>query len=124
MVSVAFHTRGHAGATLRRLGSRPIGVRVTHGRRRLLAPFQGDIDKQASCILVTVMGELDISTAPQLADALDSTLDASDAPVVVNLHLWDFIDSTGLSVLVRAYKRLDERGQAFSIVCPPEKLEV
>ena len=54
-------------------------------------------------------GELDISTAPDLQDAL---AELTDAPrrVVVDLSDLEFCDSTGLSVFVRAKNSTDDAG--------------
>src|SRR3954451_18117942 len=59
------------------------GMSPTNTRgRRPVAPFGVDIGKQESCILVTVTGELDISTAPQLEQALAENATQSDMPLV------------------------------------------
>ena len=54
---------------------------------------------------VTVSGELDAYTAPQLRKVLDEVLDGSIASVVVDLRGTSFIDSTGLGVLVGAARK-------------------
>jgi anti-anti-sigma factor len=56
--------------------------------------------------LVKVTGEIDASTAPTLGQALDSAIDRGMRTVVVDAAGITFIDSSGLSVLVAAHKRL------------------
>jgi anti-sigma B factor antagonist len=55
---------------------------------------------------VQVGGELDLDTARQLAESMD----ALAGLVVVDLADVTFIDSTGLSVLLREHRRLDDSG--------------
>ena len=54
---------------------------------------------------VTVSGELDAYTAPQLRKVLDEILDGSVGTLVVDLAATSFIDSTGLGVLVGAARK-------------------
>jgi anti-sigma B factor antagonist len=68
--------------------------------------------------LVAVKGEIDIATSPRLIAALnDAVTDSSDA-VIVDLAGVEFMDSTGLALLVRAHRRLRGRGRGFAVVCP------
>jgi anti-anti-sigma factor len=64
--------------------------------------------------VVTVTGEHDLSTAPELQRRLDAALH-SGAPVAVDLLQTTFIDSTVLRVLICAREQADERGVGFSI---------
>ena len=67
---------------------------------------------------VRLLGELDMSTAPQLRDHLVRL--ASDGAGVVTLDLSDlaFIDSTGLSVLITALKHLRQQGGDLALRSP------
>jgi anti-sigma B factor antagonist len=56
--------------------------------------------------VVAVRGELDLYTAPRLWDALDSAIAGKPHELVIDLSNVTFVDSSGLSVLVRAHKRL------------------
>ena len=55
-------------------------------------------------------GELDLATAPQLAEAF------ADGPIVLDLGGLDFIDSTGLATLISEGRRRTERGSPFILV--------
>jgi anti-sigma B factor antagonist len=55
---------------------------------------------------MSVRGELDLSTSPQLGDALRQELDRGRA-VLLDLSEVAFIDSTGLNTLVEALRSCD-----------------
>jgi anti-sigma B factor antagonist len=67
--------------------------------------------------VVLIRGELDLATAPDLERVLTEHLDA-ERDVVVDLRELDFMDSTGLRVLVAAHARVRD-GQRFLVVRPP-----
>lgn len=66
-----------------------------------------------------VRGEVDISTAPQLTATLDAAIRESGGAFVVDLCDVAFLDSSGVSVLVRARAVLGREERALVIVCPP-----
>jgi anti-sigma B factor antagonist len=70
------------------------------------------------CELLAVEGEIDIATSPRLIAALNEAVTDSDLSVIVDLGAVDFMDSTGLALLVRAQRRLSRRGRGFAVVCP------
>ena len=64
-----------------------------------------------------VVGELDVSTAPVLAAALDP-LPAGNGDVVLDLGGVEFIDSSALSVLVRVHQAADATDRRVRITHP------
>jgi anti-sigma B factor antagonist len=66
-----------------------------------------------------LVGELDVASAPALRERLAEVATRGGGPLVVDLTDLNFIDSTGLSVLLNAKRRLTRRGRGFAIVCPP-----
>ncbi len=65
--------------------------------------------------MLSLRGELDLASAPLLHSELDSSEIAAAAVVVLDLQELEFIDSTGLRVLLTAYERSRERGQSFAV---------
>jgi anti-sigma B factor antagonist len=55
----------------------------------------------------TVRGELDMNTAPELEQKLDDALEDADSSIMLDLCECEFIDSTGIALIVRAWQRLD-----------------
>jgi anti-sigma B factor antagonist len=68
--------------------------------------------------LLAVRGEIDIATSPRLIAALNELVTDSASAVVVDLTAVEFMDSTGLALLVRAQRRMRKRGRGFAVVCP------
>jgi anti-sigma B factor antagonist len=68
--------------------------------------------------LLAIGGELDIATAPRLIAALNQAFATLERPLVLDLSGVDFMDSTGLALLMNAYRRVKRGGQGFAIVCP------
>ena len=55
----------------------------------------------------TVRGELDMHTAPELERLLEDALGDQDASILLDLSGCEFIDSTGIALIVRCWQRLD-----------------
>jgi anti-sigma B factor antagonist len=60
--------------------------------------------------VISVHGELDLDTAPQLEAPLDAAMSAGESSIVIDLSDCEFIDSTGIAVIVRAWQRLSGNG--------------
>jgi anti-sigma B factor antagonist len=73
-------------------------------------------------VVVDVRGEVDVYTSPKLRERLVALVNDGALRVVVNLDGVDFIDSTGLGVLVGVLKRLRARGGSLSLVCGQDGL--
>lgn len=76
----------------------------------------GDLEQGARTI--SVRGELDLSTAPELEGALDQALESGEGSVLIDLSECEFIDSTGIALIVRAWQRLHggDNGRAL-VIC-------
>ena len=69
-------------------------------------------------VVVSVAGELDMATAPQLQDQITDLLDRGRNRLVFDLTDVSFCDSTGLSVFVRAKNSCDESGGVVRLAAP------
>jgi anti-sigma B factor antagonist len=72
--------------------------------------------------VVEVGGEVDVYTAPRLRDRLNEVVGSGQRHLVVDLTKVDFLDSTGIGVLVGVYRRLVRTDGSLVLVCPHEKL--
>ncbi len=72
--------------------------------------------------LLLVEGELDIATAPRLISVMNSAVQEALRSLVPDLSDVEFMDSTGLALLINAHRRLARRSKGFAVVCPPGHL--
>ncbi len=82
-------------------------------------PFRVELRPERERILVVPVGELDLSTVDELRTELEDTLAADWRTVVLDLRGLSFVDSTGLSLLVRSHQRYQEQGVDFAIIEDP-----
>ena len=61
---------------------------------------------------VTLAGEIDAHTAPALAEAIHGI----DGDVEIEMSGVEFVDSSGLRVLIDAHQHVDERGDHLRLV--------
>ena len=67
---------------------------------------------------VAVRGEIELATAPELTAALDEAIRRTSGLFVVDLSTVGFLDSTGISCLVRARALLGADDRALVLICP------
>lgn len=72
--------------------------------------------------IIEVGGEVDVYTAPKLREAVVNAVEAGRVRLIVDVQQVDFLDSTGLGVLVGALKRVRGEGGSLDIVCSQERL--
>lgn len=72
--------------------------------------------------LVTVEGALDLRTASRLADVLQPLLLTSGQRVLVDLSGVAFLDSTGLTCLIAAYRTARNTGARLALIAPGERV--
>lgn len=74
-------------------------------------PFQVESQELEDGIRVfAIHGELDMNTTPDLESELDQALTDSSASLMLDLSQCEFIDSTGIALIVRIWKQLDGNG--------------
>jgi anti-sigma B factor antagonist len=65
--------------------------------------------------VVTLTGELDMATAPDLAAVLDSVVKGGPGDVIIDLSALSFIDSSGIAVLVTGQQELIQQERRLSL---------
>lgn len=78
--------------------------------------FNVNVRKEGAAAVVAVVGELDLASGPELESQLDQLTPPDTQLVVVDLRQLDFMDSTGLSIIVRAHQRLAGEGCEMGLV--------
>jgi stage II sporulation protein AA (anti-sigma F factor antagonist) len=74
-----------------------------------------DVRTEHDRVVVALHGELDLVGAPLLESEVESAAVESAPMVVLDLEDLQFIDSSGLRVILSAHERARERGQAFAL---------
>ncbi|MDP9388902.1 MAG: STAS domain-containing protein [Actinomycetota bacterium] len=81
-----------------------------------------DVTDHGSTTVLTVRGEVDVYTAPRLREKLVELVSQGKHNIVVDLEAVDFLDSTGLGVLVGGLKRLRSHDGDLSLVCTQHRI--
>lgn len=68
--------------------------------------FAMSTEERGGSVVVTLAGEIDLYTAPELKQELLRLIDGGARSIVVDLTATSFIDSTTLGVLISGVKRL------------------
>jgi anti-sigma B factor antagonist len=72
--------------------------------------------------VVAVGGEIDVYTAPKLREQLVDLVNAGRYHLVVDMEGVEFLDSTGLGVLVGGLKRVRAHEGSLRLVCTQERI--
>jgi anti-sigma B factor antagonist len=72
--------------------------------------------------VVDVTGDLDMASAPALRQAILQLLSTGARLIAVDLTAADFVDSTGLGILVAALKRVRTHDGELVVICPDPRL--
>jgi anti-sigma B factor antagonist len=78
-------------------------------------------DLQPGCRDIRVEGELDLAVADQLDEALTKAV-AECGRVLVGLERCAFIDSSGIAVILRAHRRMEEEGNRLVVYAPTDQV--
>ena len=81
-----------------------------------------EVTREPGHTALRVTGDLDLETAPQLLAAIEPHLAGGSESLLLDLSRLAFIDSSGLSALIRMNQRLAGAGRGFSIVPPPHNV--
>jgi len=72
--------------------------------------FAVDSTTEGDAVIITVRGDVDLATAPALQAECERAVDADTAIVRLDLSGLTFLDSSGISVLVKTHQDLEESG--------------
>jgi anti-anti-sigma factor len=75
-------------------------------------------EAQGDAVRIVLSGELDISTAPRVEEELRRVEDDRPAVIVLDLRELEFMDSSGIRVLVAAHARAGRSGARLFVVRP------
>jgi anti-sigma B factor antagonist len=81
-----------------------------------------DVRAEAGHAVLAVTGEVDVHTAHTLRGRLADVVASGERALIVDLGGVQFLDSTGLGVLVGGLNKVRDAGGSLSLVCPHANL--
>lgn len=78
--------------------------------------------RQGDATILDVAGEVDVYTAPKLREKLVELVSEGNYHLIVDMTKVDFLDSTGLGVLVGGLKRVRSHDGSLELVCNQERI--
>jgi anti-sigma B factor antagonist len=81
-----------------------------------------DVVERNGYAVLSVHGEVDVYTAPQFREQLIQLVDQGKHQIVVDLEGVEFLDSTGLGVLVGGLKRVRSQDGDLALVCTQRRI--
>lgn len=67
--------------------------------------------------IIRLSGEIHVSTAPDFAQRLSATIESGKTAIVLDMSAVEFIDSTGLSVLLNGLRLVTAMHGRMALVC-------
>lgn len=88
-------------------------------------PFKANTEELDGPIRkISVAGELDLDTAPGLEAELGAARAAADASVLIDLTDCEFIDSSGLALIIQTWRELEHSdGVSLALCCATDQVE-
>lgn len=74
-------------------------------------------DADAGAHVIALRGEIHVTTAPRFAEHLMGAIDSGKTAIVLDMTGVEFIDSTGLSVLLNGLRLINQRKGRLALVC-------
>jgi anti-sigma B factor antagonist len=81
-----------------------------------------EVSERGKYAVLSVRGEVDVYTAPRFRERLIELVSEGKQQIIVDLEGVDFLDSTGLGVLVGGLKRLRSHDGDLSLVCTQSRI--
>jgi anti-sigma B factor antagonist len=72
--------------------------------------------------IVAVGGEIDVYTAPKLRDRITELVADGVFNIVIDMESVEFLDSTGLGVLVGGLKKVRSHDGSLELICTQDRL--
>jgi anti-anti-sigma factor len=85
-------------------------------------PLSVALEQVAPVVVVSAAGDVDAATTPALEEALDGAIREHERHVVLDGRDIGFIDSTGISAIIAAMRRLNRARRRFALVHGPGAL--
>jgi anti-anti-sigma factor len=85
--------------------------------------FRVEVREEGQGAVITLTGELDLASSPALEEALERVFGSDASLVVIDLRALEFMDSTGLSILVKAHQTAEDGDVRLFLVNGPPQVQ-
>jgi anti-sigma B factor antagonist len=100
----------------------PFGAHTAATKEQHRMDLGLDVQDRDGFAVLAVSGEVDVATVPRLREQLHGLVAQGSNKIIVNLDAVDFLDSTGLGVLVGALKRVRSNDGDLYLVCTQPRI--
>lgn len=87
-----------------------------------MSQLELSVRESQSSTVISLSGELDISTAEEVERAVVRALEDKPGQVILDLRELTFIDSTGLRLILASDSQVRSADQRLSVVAGPERV--
>ena len=94
-----------------------------YARTSVQSLFRVEVRNEGRAAIIAVSGELDLASSPSLEAELDRVSGTQSELLVLDLRRLEFMDSTGLSVIVKSHQRLADEGRSLYLVRGPQQVQ-
>ena len=91
--------------------------------RQILSTCSVDVEMWPNCVVVSVVGELDMADADQVGQILTEATLAGKPVVRLGLAGLTFADSSAIKAILVGARAADERGVTYELVDPHERVK-
>lgn len=88
-----------------------------------MANFEVRTEQRSGELVIHLVGELDLAAFDEVNELLTSAQSDGYRGVRVDLRALEFIDSSGIRLLLKAHKRAKKRGNEFCIIRGSERIQ-
>jgi anti-sigma B factor antagonist len=99
--------------------SRVLAARIPGGVDVDLTLATNEVD---GATIIAVGGEIDVYTAPKLRDKITELVADGVYDIIVDMEAVEFLDSTGLGVLVGGLKKVRAHDGSLELICTQDRL--
>jgi anti-sigma B factor antagonist len=68
--------------------------------------------------VLSVAGEIDLDSSPRIADAVEDAFEAGALELWLDLSRVEFMDSSGVHLLLETHARLRDLNRRLAVICP------
>ena len=85
--------------------------------------IKSSYDQECDKWILETTGDIDIVSSKTLKEVLVNKFEEKTTDIILDFTQLDYIDSTGLGIIIGAYGRMKESGKKLTIIHPKESIK-